>query len=399
MDRRAVTGRPQVAHFAVAPEFVDRIMLLDLRRLRPHEDITVIATEGEALEGARREGFRVLTVNARRKLSPLFDLRTVWELWRIFRRERFDLLHTYTPKAGLLGQIAGALARIPRRIHGCRGLLYSEGMSSRRRTLLRVTDRITSMLAHRTLYLSAADRDYSVSEGLCASARAVLIGSGVELHRFVRSDATRRVGEAFRERLGFLPEHTVVLSVGRFVEDKGYREICAAAARLRTDYPQLRYLWVAPVLVGEDDVLPASLITDYGIDDLVRLTGYTNEILPALAAADLLLHPSRREGVPRVVMEAAALGIPVLASDIPGCREVVQDGESALLFAAGDSNALEAAMQRALRDPGATAARAVRAAADVRARFDQDALTRRVWSVHESVLGAEAGLMRSSVPA
>ena len=385
-----MTQRPRVAHFAIAPEFVDKIMLHDLRRLREHEDVTVIATEGTALERVRREGFKVLTISAHRKLSPFLDLRTIWQLLRLFRHHRFDLLHTYTPKAGLLGQIAGFMSGIPHRIHGCRGLLYTETMPGWQRRVFSATDRITSRLADITLFLSEADRRHAIDQGLCPPERAVLVGTGVDLAEFVPDRATREAGMALRQGLGFESRHTVVLTVGRYVADKGYRETSVAAARLRERFPDIRYLWVAPVLDGEEGVLSSALAEENGIADIVRILGYTEDMRPPLGAANVLLHPSYREGVPRVVVEAAVMGIPIVASDIPGCREVVHDGETGILFPPRDAEALERALEGVFSDLPGAARRAERAVADVRSRFDQDALSRRVWSAHARLLGASA---------
>jgi glycosyltransferase involved in cell wall biosynthesis len=386
MARRAVSRRPRVAHFTVAPEFVDRIMLHDLRRLREHEEITVLCTAGPVLERVREEGFRVVVVPARRKMSPVADLKTIWALWRLFRRERFDLLHTYTPKAGLLGQIAGALAGVPRRVHGCRGLLYSRTTPWWQDRIFRITDRITSSLAQRTLFLSGADLRYCVSEGLCASDRAVLLGSGIDLRHFQRSAELTAAAAAWRREMGLAPDDQVVLTVGRYVAPKGYEEIARAAAMLRADCPRVRYVWVAPVFAGEDGVLPDDLPRQAGAHDIVRRLGYVDDIRPLLAAADVLLHPSHREGVPRVLLEAAAVGLPIVASDIPGCREIVRHEETALLFPPRDVDAMVQALRRALGDAAATRVRASRAEEEVRTRFDQEALSERVWSVHDSLL-------------
>lgn len=386
MARRAVSRRPRVAHFTVAPEFVDRIMLHDLRRLRAHEEITVLCTEGPVLERVRQEGFRVVVVPARRKMSPVADLKTIWTLWRVFRREHFDLLHTYTPKAGLLGQIAGALAGIPRRVHGCRGLLYSRATPWWQHQIFRITDRITSALAQRTLFLSGADLRYCVAEGLCASARAVLLGSGIDLRHFQRTPEVTDAAAAWRREMSLAPDDRIVLTVGRYVAPKGYEEIARAAALLRPEAPRVRYVWVAPVFAGEDGVLPDDLPRQAGAEDIVRRLGYVDDIRPLLAAADLLLHPSHREGVPRVLLEAAAIGLPIVASDIPGCREIVRHEETALLFPPRDVEAMVQALRTALGDPAATRARARRAEQEVHARFDQDALSQRVWSVHDSLL-------------
>jgi glycosyltransferase involved in cell wall biosynthesis len=381
-----VTASPRVAHVTVAPEFVDRIMLHDLRRLRNREDITVVCEEGSSLARVRAEGFRVLTVKANRKISPLADLQTVWSLLRLFRREQFDLVHTYAPKAGLVGQLAAALAGVPHRVHGCRGLLYSRTTPNWQRLLLRATDRLTSRLAHLTLYLSTADLAFATGTRLCHPSRARHIGSGIDLEQFSPSAAARQEAVRWRREMGVEPDQILILSVGRYVADKGYSEIAKAAAALRARFPGARYVWVAPVFVGESEVLPADLPESVGAGGLVQLTGYIENIAPILLAADVLVHASHREGVPRVLMEAAAMGVPIVASDIPGCREVVRDKETALLFRAHDTRDLTAVLEQALSDPIALQERAERAAADVRARFSQEALSERVWSVHRALL-------------
>ncbi|MDB4914001.1 MAG: glycosyl transferase group 1 [Gemmatimonadetes bacterium] len=386
MARRAVGARPRVAHFTVAPEFVDRIMVHDLRRLRDHEDVTVISTDGPPLDRARAEGFRVLTIEAQRKIRPWADLRALWILWRLFRRERFDLLHSYTPKAGLLGQMAGLLAGIPRRIHGCRGLLYGPAVPRWQQLIFRMTDWLTNRIAHATLYLSSADMRFSIEHGLCRAAKAHLIGSGIDLEQFAPSPKIAVEAAAWRRQVGVEPDKRLVLSVGRYVAAKGYADIARAAALLRARHPEARYVWIAPVFAGEDEVLSLDLPSEMGVGDIVQCLGYVENMAPLLAAADVLVHASHREGVPRALMEAAAMGTPIVASDIPGCREVVRHEESALLFAAHDAQALADALGRALDDWPATSARAARARAVVLSEFEQGALSRRVWARHAALL-------------
>jgi glycosyltransferase involved in cell wall biosynthesis len=387
-----VSALPRVAHLTVAPEFVDRILLHDLRFLREHESVTIISAEGPALTRARSEGFRVLTIPARRKMSPLADLRSLLAIWWLLRRERFDLLHTYTPKAGLLGQLAGFLAGVPRRVHGCRGLLYSRTTPALQRAIFRATDRLTGRLAHRTLYLSGGDMKYATEEALCPRDRALLIGSGIDLQIFTRSEAVVRAAGEWRERLGIEPQQTLVLTVGRYVADKGYRELAAAAAALKSDFPDLRYVWVAPVFAGEDGVLSDDLAREFGIEPIVRRVGFVEDMAPVFAAADVLVHPSHREGVPRALMEGAAMGVPIVASDIPGSREIVTHDESALLFPPHDARLLAAALRRALEDQAGTRRRADAALAAVRERFDHRALAARVWDIHRSMLAGGPGL-------
>jgi len=385
--RRQVTGPLfRIAHIAAAPEFVTHIMIHDLRRLRGTTEPTVICSDGPGLEQVRAEGFQVVTLPLRRKMAPLADLVAVWRLWRLLSRERFDLVHTYTPKAGLLGQLAAYLAGIPNRVHSCRGLLYVAGLTRLRKTLFRLTDRLTWSLAARTIFVSRADQEYAVREGLCDSSRTRCTGSGVDLRYFAPHESRMRVSA--RRDLGLSADHFVFLTIGRFVGDKGYRELAEAAAVLWREDPRVRFVWLAPVMGNEEDVLPDSLRADWGLTDVVIQLPYRSDPRPLYAAADALVHPSYREGVPRVVMEAAAMGLPIVASDIPGCREVITPGVTGLLFRPGDSQALLRALRAMMQDPHGARTRAHAARDLIRRRFDQDSLTDRIWSVYKELVGS-----------
>jgi lipopolysaccharide/colanic/teichoic acid biosynthesis glycosyltransferase len=180
----------------------------------------------------------------------------------------------------------------------------------------------------------------------------------------------------------------VLLTVGRFVRDKGYLELATAARKLLADYRDLVLVWIAPVLGGEDGTIDESVLRDPALAGRVIRLERQSAMASAYAAADLLVHPTHREGVPRVLMEAAAAGLPIVATDIPGNREVVSEPETALLFRAGDPVSLEAAVRRALDDPAGSAARAERAGQRIRERFDQNALSGRVAAVYRELVGS-----------
>ncbi|WP_284351917.1 glycosyltransferase [Roseisolibacter agri] len=378
--------RLRVAHVVPAADFVRHILIHDLRRMRDRVDSIVICSPGAALDDIRAEGFTVLEIPIARKIAPGTDVVSLARLVRALRAARVDLVHSYTPKGGLLGQLAARLAGVRRRIHSCRGLLYTPGMSPSLRRLLRATDRVTFAAADRSLFLSGADLAHVVETGLCAHDRATLTGSGIDLTAFDPAALPAGTREAVRAELGIPPDAPLVLTVGRYVADKGYRELADAAARVLATHPDVHFVWIAPAMDGEAGVLPDALHAEPPLRGRVHRLPLRHDVARFYVAADLLAHPSHREGVPRVVMEAAAMGLPIVASDIPGCREVVRDGETARLVPVGDAAAWAAALRDALDDPAGTAARAAAARADVRARFDQDALTRRILAAYDSVL-------------
>jgi glycosyltransferase involved in cell wall biosynthesis len=375
-----------VAHVTTTPEFVKHILIHDLRRLSGRTEATVICTDGPDLAEVRAEGIRVIPVPIERKITPTADLVALFRLVRLLRRERFDLVHTYVPKGGFLGQLAAALARAPARIHSCRGLLYTPTMPAWRRRLFRLTDRLTNALAHRTIFISRADRDFSVSSGLCSAAKARLTGSGIDLTHFDPARLPADTRAATRQELGLRSDAPVVLTVGRFVADKGYLELADAAASVRREHPEVRFVWVAPVLAGEEGALPEAFLESRGLAGTVLRLPMQRDVRRLYLAADLLAHPSHREGVPRVLMEAAAMGLPIIASDIPGCREVVTNGRTARLVPVRDSGALARAIGAALADPVETSALARLARISASECFDQDALTERIGAVYRELL-------------
>jgi glycosyltransferase involved in cell wall biosynthesis len=178
----------------------------------------------------------------------------------------------------------------------------------------------------------------------------------------------------------------VVLTVGRFVTDKGYRELAAAIPAILAAHPDVRFVWVAPVLPGEEGALPDDFLVREGLADRVVRLPLQADVRPLYVAADLLAHPTHREGVPRVLMEAAAMGLPIVTTDVPGCREVIATNVMGLLVPTRDAAALGAAVNSGLTDAAATAARAARAGAFVRDAFDADALADRIWGIYDEVL-------------
>lgn len=377
--------RPRALHVCTVAEFFRHIVLSDLRFLRERMDVTLACADGPAVASLRAEGFRVVTFPIRRKLTPVADLRAITALTRVLRRERVDLLHSYVPKGGLVGQVAGTLARVPRRIQTWQGILHAPSMPRWQRIVLPATDRLINRLAHRVIYVSHGDLTFSIENGLCDPAKARFTGSGIDVERYDPAALPAEAGRQVRERLGIPPDAFVALSVGRFVADKGFRELADAAARLVARHDDLWFIWIAPVLAGEDGVLPDALARRPDLRGRVLKLPAQDDVRPYYRAADVFVHPSYREGVPKVLMEAAAMGLPIAASDIPGCREVLTDGDTGLLFPPRNVDRLTAALEEVYAGRAAARRRADAARRDVRQRFDQRALAERIGAVYEEL--------------
>jgi glycosyltransferase involved in cell wall biosynthesis len=288
-------------------------------------------------------GVEVIGVDIPRKIDPVRDSRAFLALKQLYQRRRFDLVHSYAPKAGLLSAGAGSLAGTRARVHTFTGQVWA----SRRgpmRALLRAADALTARLATHVLADSISQRDFLVDAGVVRPGQCMVLGagsvSGVDLERF-RPDPQARA--AVRTELGVADDVPLVLFLGRLNRDKGVLDLAQAYGEISGS------VRAALVLVGPDEGgIIESVRRQAGPS--VRYVGYTDAPQRYLAAADLLCLPSYREGFGTVVIEAAAVGVPALASRIYGVVDAVVDGKTGCLFQAGRVEELREKLAHLLTD-------------------------------------------------
>jgi glycosyltransferase involved in cell wall biosynthesis len=279
-----------------------------------------------------------------RAITPAADLVALAKLFRLFRATRPSLVQTYTPKAGLLATTAAAFARVPIRVHGIVGLPLLEAVGMRR-LVLAVVERLTYSMATDLICNSSGLRDWLRQNLTRRTIRVIGSGSinGVDLAKFTPPSAAER--QAMRRAIGIEGREVVFMFLGRLVRDKGVAELLDAYERLRKDRPEARL-----VLVGDQepelDPLPPETIVQLSSLPGVKVVGWTTDVRSYLAAADVFVLPSYREGLPNALLEASAMGIPSIASDINGCNEVVERGKSGLLVRPKDVRELLQAMER-----------------------------------------------------
>ncbi|HEX5724472.1 MAG TPA: glycosyltransferase family 4 protein, partial [Longimicrobiaceae bacterium] len=341
--------------------------------------VWAVSSPGPALErfGAD-EGVEVVPVAMERRITPLRDLAAVRRLAARLARIRPDVVHAHTPKGGLLGMLAAALLRVPVRVYHLRGLAY-KGAAGVRRALLRAADRTACALAHRVICVSHSAREAAVRDGVCPPGKVTVLlgGSGNGVDAAGRFDPARLptgAGARTRARFGIPPDAAVVGFVGRLVGDKGIVELVRAWASLREEFPGARLLLVGP-WEARDPVAPEVRAALEG-DPRVHLAGEDWDTPPLFAAMDLLALPTYREGFPNVLLEAAAMELPVVATRVPGCVDAVRDGETGTLVPARDAEALAGALARYLRDPALRAAHGRAGRARVLREFRREDLWR-----------------------
>lgn len=390
--------RPRVVHATTVDMSVRHLLLNQLLSLRDAGfEVSAISAAGPDLDPVAAAGVPHYPVSFTRRMTPLADLRAAWQLWRLFRRERFTIVHTHQVKAALFGQLAARLAGVPVVVNTIHGFYFHERTPRLKRRAWILLERLMARLSTLILSQNREDIETAIAEGICRREQIRYIGNGIDLTRFDRGVIDAAQLAALRQSLGIAPGDRVVGFVGRLVREKGVFELFDAVRQLQARVPQLRLLVIGPVDSEKPDAI------DPGSDRLRDLagtavfTGYRHDMPQLYALMDVCVLPSHREGMPRSPMEASAMGVPCVATAIRGCREVVVEGENGFLVPLGDVPAMAEAIATVLENPAHAAAMRERARALAVERFDERHVFQRVAAAYRELLG-DCGLPVGGTP-
>jgi glycosyltransferase involved in cell wall biosynthesis len=315
-------------------------------------DVHLVATPGPWLNKlVTRAGVTVHGLPICRQISPLADALSLIRLYRLFRRLRPQIAHVSTPKAALLGALAAWAAAVPVRVFLMRGLACENAAGWRKR-LYRFAEWLTAYLCHQSICVSPSLRSLARAERILGPTQGLVpargMSNGIDVRRFDSQTAARPEQPLFG--LGDCDRRTFVLGfVGRLARDKGIEQLAASWRQLRADYQHLRLLLVGPW--EEACPVPEEVRRPLQQDPRVHVTGHVDDVVPYLKAMSLLVFPSHgTEGFPNAPMEAAAMGLPVVASRVAGCVDAVEDGRTGTLVPPKSPPALTAAICRYVDD-------------------------------------------------
>ena len=341
---------------------------------------TKSGSEGQGMseleEYGRAEGIHTIAVPMERHISLVSDLKSLWRMYRVLRRERPDLVHSMTPKAGLMTMVAGWLAGVPRRVHTFTGLVWPTSTGLKRRVLM-ATDWITCACATHIIPEGEGVKSDLLNHHITRKPLKVLgYGNvkGIDMSIFDPAAIEVPAHEGF-----------TFVFVGRIVRDKGINELVAAFDRLHREHADCRLVLVGP---SEDNLDPVSPATRSRIEqgDGTEAVGGQHEVRPFYAAADALVFPSYREGFPNVVIEAGAMGLPSIVTDINGSREIIIEGENGVIIPSKDEEALYLAMKRFVEHPDDVAAMAANARPLIASRFEQGYVRQCLYDFYHEIL-------------
>jgi glycosyltransferase involved in cell wall biosynthesis len=388
----------KIAQVATADVSI-RVLLLDqIKALEAdgHEVVAVCAP-GPWVESVRDAGVTVEAVPMVREMAPLHDIRSVTALARCFRQHKFDVVHTHTPKAGLIGPIAARLARVPQVVHTIHGLLFHDRMTRWRQTIFWVPEKITATLCDRLLSQSREDVERAVRSRLCSRRKIAYLGNGIDVARFAPPASCDRT-EKLRQ-VGLQASDFVVGSVGRLVKEKGFAELFAVAEALTARCPQIKFLMIGPRETDQNDALDPAYMDDLQRRGVVRFVNWGEDMTQWYAAMDIFVLPSYREGIPRACMEAAAMMLPVVASDIRGCREVVLHGVTGLLVPPRNVSLLMEAIETLHNERNRARQMGEEARRHIVKNFNNKDVCRRLCEFYAQLAGAEKTVAAGEEPA
>ena len=342
------SARHRVCFVVTSPLTIRAFLAPHIAALSTKFDVSVAANADPDSFAAEGLSERFFKVPIERRISPLRDLRALMCLVRLFRAHRFDLVHSVTPKAGLLAMAGAWCARVPLRIHTFTGQVWAT-RGGPTRALLRIMDSLIAKFATHVLVDSRSQREFLISNRVVAAPKSAVLAEGsicgVDGERFRPDAAARR---RVRSEMRVPEDAAMFLYLGRLSRDKGVPDLALAFARLAQRHATVHLALVGP---DEDDLRRQIEEIVAPCADRVRIIDYTDRPEDYMAAADVFCLPSYREGFGQVALEGAATGLPVIASRIYGIVDAVLDGETGLLHPPADVDALRAHMETLLVRP------------------------------------------------
>lgn len=373
----------KVFRISTIPTSLEALLKNQLRMLSFHYEVVAVSSPGEKMKILEeREGVRTIAIPMERQISLVKDFVSLFRLIVLFAKERPDMVHSITPKAGLLSMLAAWITRVPVRMHTFTGLIYPTA-TGKMQQLLVAMDRLTCFCAtHINPEGEGVKRDLMNYKITTKPLHVIANGNvnGIDLTYFNRISEVIINAEPYQKDGVF-----TFCFVGRMVGDKGINELIQAFLRLHGDNNQVRLLLVGPFEKDLDPVLPEveKQILNHPAIDYV---GYQSDVRPFFVASDALVFPSYREGFPNVVMQAGAMGLPSIVTDINGCNEIIIDGKNGMIIPPKDELALYEAMEKFILQPEMVKVMAMNARPLIASRYEQQIVWEALLEEYRSII-------------
>lgn len=327
------------------PTSLDVLLKGQLKFLNQYFSITAISGNGQSLENVRdREQVKIHPITMKRRISPIKDFVSLVRLFLYFKKEKPLIVHSITPKAGLLTMLAGKLAGVPVRMHTFTGLIFPTKTGLMQQLLIQM-DRILCWAATNVYPEGQGVKNDLIKYRITSKPLKVIANgnvNGIDLNFFSPSLISEEQQKELKQSLGIKPDDFVFIFVGRLVGDKGINELIEAFSSLNIG--NVKLLLVGP-MEKELDPLKEETLREIEQNHSIISVGYQKDVRPYFAVSDCLAFPSYREGFPNVVIQAGAMGLPSIVTNINGCNEIIIEGENGTIIPAKNVEELKKKME------------------------------------------------------
>ena len=330
------------------------LLKYQLKYLNQFFDVVAVSSPGKELEEVReREGVQTISLKMERKISVFHDIASLYNMWRLFVREKPYIIHSHTDKAGLIAMMAGKLAGVPHRIHTYAGLIFPT-CKGLKRYVLWTTDWLTAYCSTISVPEGLGVKNDLLNSGIrCKSLEVLEYGSlcGVDIHHYSKTKDIMEKASILRAEYGINDTEIVFSFIGRIVKDKGIVELVKAFIQLIDEH----HINARLIIAGDfdDNSDPVGAETEKLIKEhcAIHWLGFVKDVRPVFQASDVFVLPSYREGFPNVVLQACAMEIPVIVTDINGSNEIVKNGFNGLVVPSQNTVALQDSLKYMCSDP------------------------------------------------
>ncbi|NHN26153.1 glycosyltransferase family 4 protein [Flavobacterium jejuense] len=345
--------KQKLIRITTVPISLDKLLSGQLNYMNQFYEVIGVSSDKPYLEQiSKKENTAIFHLEMTRKITPFKDFLAILKLYRYLKKEQPQIVHSHTPKAGLVAMIASNLAGVPIRLHTVAGLPLMEAKGVKRK-VLNVVEKLIYACATKVYPNSYGLYDFILKEKFCHPKKLKVIGNGssngIDTSFFNPDIFNIEEKKALRERLNIFSDDFVFVFVGRLVSDKGINELIEAFTKLNAIFSKAKLLLVGP-LESELDPLKEKILKEIEKNTSIISVGYQNDVRPFFAMSNALVFPSYREGFPNVVMQAGAMELPSIVSDINGCNEIIIPNHNGVIIPVKNTIAIFEAMKSLLEN-------------------------------------------------
>ncbi|WP_103865533.1 glycosyltransferase family 4 protein [Aquimarina sp. I32.4] len=380
----------KIIRVTTVPISLGKLLQGQLKFMSQYYKVIGIASQGgEQLDLVTQdEGIRVIPVEMTRKITPIQDLKAVYALYKIFRKEKPEIVHSHTPKAGTLSMIAARMAGVPHRLHTIAGLPLLEAKGAKR-LLLDTVEKVTYACATKIYPNSSGLNTIILENKYTSSKKLKVIGNGssngIDTSFFDPELYTDKDNEKLSKSLGIDPSDIVIVFIGRLVTDKGINELIQAFEKINKTVDNIKLLLVGTYENDLDPLLP-EVQEQIDTNSNIIMVGWQEDVRPYFAISDMLAFPSYREGFPNVVMQSASMGLASIVTDINGCNEIITEGVNGTIIPVKDAKMLHDSIKKLIDDDELRKKMASNARESIISRYERKYVWEEILKEYKSLI-------------